>query len=47
MVRWLGRFCLERRDVTITTVRAALSAFERLPHAPEEATAQLRELARS
>jgi hypothetical protein len=46
VVRWLGRFCLERRDVTITAVRVALGAFERLPHAPDEAAAQLRQLAR-
>jgi hypothetical protein len=46
VVRWLGRFCLERRELTFAGLRVALSAFERLAHAPEEATAQLRRLAR-
>jgi hypothetical protein len=46
VVRWLGRFCLERRDVTLTTVRAALEAFERLPALPEESMRHLRRLAR-
>jgi hypothetical protein len=46
VVRWLGRFCLERRDMTLTTVRAALEAFERLPAFPEESMRHLRRLAR-
>jgi hypothetical protein len=46
VVRWLGRFCLERRDVTLTAVRAALEAFERLPTFPEESMRQLRRLVR-
>jgi hypothetical protein len=36
VVRWLGRFCLERRDVTLTAVRVALEAFELLPTFPAE-----------
>ncbi len=45
-VRWLGRFCLERRDVTLAAVRVALDALERLPRAPDESVATLRRLAR-
>jgi hypothetical protein len=29
-VRWLGRFCLERREVTLAQVREALDAFAAL-----------------
>ncbi len=45
-VRWLGRFCLERRDVTLAAVRVALDALERLPRAPDESVATLRRLVR-
>jgi hypothetical protein len=43
-IRWLGRLCLERPDVTLTELRLALVAFERLPDEPEEAAAELRRL---
>ena len=45
-IRWLGRLCLERPGTTITDLRLALAAFERLPEAPEEAEAELRHLVR-
>ena len=46
-IRWLGRLCLERPGTTITELRMALAAFERLPEEPEEAEAELRRLVRS
>ena len=46
VVRWLGRFCLERRDLTLTAVRVALEALERLPRTPDESVATLRRLVR-
>jgi len=44
VVRWLGRLCLERPDMTLTERRLALAAFERLPSEPDEAAAELRRL---
>jgi hypothetical protein len=44
-LRWLGRLCLERRDVTLTQVRQALDAFAVLVEDPEAAEAALRRLA--
>ena len=35
-VRWLGRFCLERRDVTLAQVREILDAFAVLVEDPTE-----------
>jgi len=46
VVRWLGRFCLERRGVTLTSVRVAMEALERLPSSPDESAATLRRLVR-
>ena len=43
-IRWLGRLCFERPDVTLTELRLALVAFERLPEEPDEAAAELRRL---
>ncbi|CAA9489836.1 MAG: hypothetical protein AVDCRST_MAG45-682 [uncultured Solirubrobacterales bacterium] len=43
-VRWLGRFCLERRDVTLAQVREALDAFAVLVEEPDAAEARLRRL---
>jgi hypothetical protein len=40
-VRWLGRFALEARDVTIDALRAAADALDALPDRPEEATGRL------
>src|SRR3954453_527175 len=31
VIRWLGRFCLERKRVTLDEVETALAAFEDLP----------------
>jgi hypothetical protein len=42
VIRWLGRLCLERPDTTITELKLALAAFERLPAEPDEAAAELR-----
>ena len=47
VIRWLGRLCLERPGTTITELRLALTAFDRLPEEPEEAEAELRHLVRS
>jgi hypothetical protein len=44
VIRWLGRLCLERPETTITELRLALAAFERLPEEPAEAEAELRRL---
>jgi hypothetical protein len=46
VVRWLGRFCIERRDVTLAAVRVATEALERLPRNPDESVATLRRLVR-
>jgi hypothetical protein len=46
VIRWLGRLCLERPATTITELRLALAAFERLPEEPAEAEAELRRLVR-
>jgi hypothetical protein len=34
-VRWLGRFALEARDVTIEAIQTAAAAFDAMPHLPE------------
>jgi hypothetical protein len=47
VVRWLGRLCLERRATTITDLRLAVAAFDRLPDEPEDAEAELRRLVRT
>ena len=44
-VRWLGRLCLERRDVTLAELREALDAFVVLVEEPDAAEAVLRRLA--
>ena len=43
-VRWLGRFALEARDVTINAVRAAAEALDDLPEQPAEAMDRLQRL---
>ena len=40
-VRWLGRFALEARGVTIAQMRCAAEAFELLPDQPDQAVGQL------
>ncbi|HEY1357921.1 MAG TPA: hypothetical protein VGF21_06430 [Thermoleophilaceae bacterium] len=47
VIRWLGRLCLERPGTTITDLRVALAAFDRLPEEPDKAEAELRHLVRS
>jgi ribosomal 50S subunit-associated protein YjgA (DUF615 family) len=44
-VRWIGRLCLERPEVTLARVREAVDAFELLVREPEAAEARLHELA--
>jgi hypothetical protein len=34
-VRWLGRFALEARDVTIEAIQAAAAALDAMPQQPE------------
>lgn len=43
-VRWLGRFALEARGVTIDALRQAADALDRLPERAAEAMEQLQEL---
>jgi hypothetical protein len=43
-LRWLGRLCLERRDVTLAEVREALDAFAVIVEEPDGAEATLRRL---
>ena len=43
-VRWLGRFALEARGVTIDALRAAASALDALPARPHEAMERLQRL---
>ena len=43
-VRWLGRFALEARAVTIPDLRAAAAALEELPTKTAEAMEQLQRL---
>lgn len=40
-VRWLGRFALEGRDVTISALRAAADALDALPDSAGEAMERL------
>ena len=40
-VRWLGRFALEARGVTIDALRSAAHALDLLPEQPDEAMGQL------
>lgn len=43
-VRWLGRFALEVRDVSLEELRVAADALDNLPDRPDEAMAQLQRL---
>jgi predicted deacetylase len=43
-VRWLGRFALEARSVTIPALRTAADALDALPHHPSEAMERLQRL---
>ncbi len=43
-VRWLGRFALEARGVTIHALRVAADALDELPRRPGEAMEQLQRL---
>ena len=45
-LRWIGRYCLERRDLTIDDVRDVAEAFARLCDDGEGAAAALRRLSR-
>jgi hypothetical protein len=43
-VRWLGRFALEARDVTVNAIRGAAEALGDLPDQPAEAMERLQRL---
>jgi hypothetical protein len=43
-VRWLGRFALEARDVTVTAIREAAEALDDLPDQPAEPMERLQRL---
>ncbi|HEU0025300.1 MAG TPA: hypothetical protein VFQ12_11745 [Thermoleophilaceae bacterium] len=43
VVRWLGRFCLERPSTTLADVLDAVKAFERMPAQPEGSKRLLRQ----
>jgi hypothetical protein len=43
-VRWLGRFALEAREVTINDLRLAANALDALPEHPSEAMELLQKL---
>jgi hypothetical protein len=43
-VRWLGRFALEARDVTVTAIRRAAEALDDLPDEPAEAMERLQRI---
>lgn len=44
VVRWLGRFCLERPKATLADVLDAARAFDRMPTQPEGSAALLGKL---
>jgi hypothetical protein len=43
-LRWLARFCVERRDATLANVTAAAQAFESMAERPADALDILRRL---
>jgi hypothetical protein len=43
-VRWLGRFALEARGVTIDALRSAADALDALPEHPDESMGRLQYL---
>ena len=43
-LRWLARFCLERREATLADVATATGAFERMTEQPADALEILRRL---
>ena len=43
-VRWLGRFALDARDVTLDAIRGAAEALDELPEHPAEVIDRLRRL---
>jgi hypothetical protein len=44
VVRWLGRFCLERPFASFYDLQRAISAFDRLQEEPEQSERVLRKL---
>jgi hypothetical protein len=46
VVRWLGRYCLERPGATLSDLLLAAQAFEALPSDPEWAVGVLSRLCR-
>jgi hypothetical protein len=45
-LRWIARYCLERPTVTLSDVRTAADAFERMAQRPEDALVTLQRLCR-
>jgi hypothetical protein len=45
-IRWLGRFCLEARDLSLADVEAAAGALRRVTWHPEEAGDTLADICR-
>jgi hypothetical protein len=45
-IRWLGRFCLEARDLSLAEVEAAAGALRRVAWHPEEAGDTLADMCR-
>ena len=43
-LRWLARFCVERRDATLADVSAAAAAFEQMAEQPGQALETLRKI---
>jgi hypothetical protein len=43
-LRWIARYCVERPQLTLAEVRAAVEAFERMSGRPEDALAALQRL---
>ncbi|HEY2320259.1 MAG TPA: hypothetical protein VGH67_18270 [Solirubrobacteraceae bacterium] len=43
-VRWVGRFALEAREVTVNAIRGAAEALDDLPDQPAEAMGRLQRL---
>jgi hypothetical protein len=46
VVRWLGRYCLEHRNVTLGQVQRAAELFDRLPREPDVTIRQLEAMCR-
>jgi hypothetical protein len=43
-LRWVARFCVERRDATVSDASAAATAFGQMAEQPEQALKTLRHI---